>query len=399
MFRKLPEAAVVLYLRDVFESVWHVQDPLVEQDLLDSLRNYLKVQYCFSVSSGRAALTCILKALRMLSDKTDVIIPAYTCFSVPSAIVKAGLKVRLCDIKLETLDFDYEYLGGIDFRNVLALVTCNLFGLTCDYKSIQRIAHKERIFVIDDSAQALGNNLDGRMAGTFGDVGFFSLGKGKNITTFQGGIIVTHHSNIARLIRGQLAELPSPSLGERMAIFFKLLFYSIFLNPRLYWMVSKMPGVELGVSRFEPGFAIKKLSAFQAELGKRVLKRLDQYNHLRRRNASRLAEELRTFREITIPVNLLDDSVYPLRLPIIVSDPSLRERLYHALQQSGIAASKMYPTSLDRVHQLLPHLAQFQECPQARFVADRLLTLPTHPYVQDQDIANITRVIRGALKS
>ena len=74
-------------------------------------RDYFNVNNIFSVSSGKAALMLALSALKRLSpDKNEVIIPAYTCYSVPAAILKADLKIVLCDIDASTFDFDYNSL-------------------------------------------------------------------------------------------------------------------------------------------------------------------------------------------------------------------------------------------------------------------------------------------------
>ena len=72
------------------------------------------MKHCFLVSSGKAALTLILQALKELHpERNEVLIPAFTCYSVPSSIVRAGLKVKLCDISPDTLDFDYNQLEKI----------------------------------------------------------------------------------------------------------------------------------------------------------------------------------------------------------------------------------------------------------------------------------------------
>jgi dTDP-4-amino-4,6-dideoxygalactose transaminase len=73
-------------------------------------KEYFGTDHVFSVSSGKAALYLILIALMHLRNRAKVIIPAYTCYSVPSAVLKAGLKIVLCDIRTETMDFDYEAL-------------------------------------------------------------------------------------------------------------------------------------------------------------------------------------------------------------------------------------------------------------------------------------------------
>ena len=78
--------------------------------LENEIREYYGAKYVFTVSSGKAALFLILTGLKTVSKRRKVIIPAYTCYSVPSAIVKAGLDAIPCDMRPETLDYDFEKL-------------------------------------------------------------------------------------------------------------------------------------------------------------------------------------------------------------------------------------------------------------------------------------------------
>src|SRR6185312_678452 len=81
--------------------------------LVQELKGTYSANEVFLVSSGKAALTVILKALAASSRRRRVIVPAYTCFSVPAAIVRAGLEVVLCDVEPETLDFNFTELEGL----------------------------------------------------------------------------------------------------------------------------------------------------------------------------------------------------------------------------------------------------------------------------------------------
>ena len=106
--RTLPPAASPIYPRDILSGIKRGFSGKKELNRFESeLKEYFGVKHCFLVSSGKAALTLILQALKdMHPERNEVLIPAFTCYSVPSAIVRAGLKVRLCDIKPDTIDFD-----------------------------------------------------------------------------------------------------------------------------------------------------------------------------------------------------------------------------------------------------------------------------------------------------
>lgn len=97
--RRIPPATAPLFWKDLGHSLVGIFSGQRSHERLKAeVREYFGVRYVFLVSSGKAALTLILLALKAVSPKEEVLIPAYTCFSVPSSIVKAGLKVALCDI-------------------------------------------------------------------------------------------------------------------------------------------------------------------------------------------------------------------------------------------------------------------------------------------------------------
>src|SRR5262249_704901 len=162
----------------------------------------------FFVSSGRAALTMLLETMRADSDRREVVIPAYTCFSVASAVARAGLLIRVCDVDLKTLDFDLSALLRVGLRKAVCIVPSGLYGLPGDLAALERIARDAGAFVIDDAAQCLGATQAGRACGSFGDAGIYSLGRGKGLTTMGGGILVTHRADLASRIECAVRALP-----------------------------------------------------------------------------------------------------------------------------------------------------------------------------------------------
>lgn len=100
--------------------------------LVSELKAHYAVRAVFLVSSGKAALTVILKALSVASKRRRVIIPAYTCFSVPSAIVKAGLEVMPCDVDPNTLDFKWPSLRECSRRRPLCRVNPSVWPSQAD---------------------------------------------------------------------------------------------------------------------------------------------------------------------------------------------------------------------------------------------------------------------------
>ena len=113
-WRHIPPAAAPVLTADLAAAIAGATRPsntlrVFEEGFADALG----VSRAWGVSSGRAALTLALRALHDLSPRTSVVIPAFTCFSVPAAIVRAGLNVVGCDIDTATLDFDDQELARV----------------------------------------------------------------------------------------------------------------------------------------------------------------------------------------------------------------------------------------------------------------------------------------------
>lgn len=398
MVKSIAPSGSPIYLREILVALKGIlRSQLRPLEFRESIQRFLGVKYVFLISSGRAGFTIILKALSQLADKNrnTVVIPAYTCFSVPSAIVRTGLKIKLCDIDLKTLDFDYEELKRIDYSDVLCIVPSNLFGLPSDLKRICEVARDNNVFVVDDAAQAFGAKIEGKYCGTFGDVGFFSLGRGKNITTLGGGIIVTNSDKIASLIEKYLLELPGTRLLKDIGFFIKSLVYSVFLHPHLYWLPQKLPFLKLGLSEFNPNFKMGKFSRFPSALGVSQIEKLDRLNRQRRGTADLIMDRIKDNGDISYPLPIKNcDPVY-LRLPLILKNESLRSRVYNLLSNSGLGASTMYPKSIAEIPEIGKYLAgNVVNCPRANSLAERILTLPTHKYVREKDIDSMTKILK-----
>ncbi len=215
--RTLPPAAAPIGWKSLFYGISALFSGESERNRFsDELRNYFGKSHCFLVSSGKAALTLILSALKeQYPERDEVIIPAYTCYSVPSAIVRAGLKVKLCDTAADSFDFDFEQLQPmLASKKLLGVVPTHLFGLPADVKRLQGMINDSEVTVIEDAAQALGGEWQGEKLGTLGDVSFFSLGRGKAFSTVEGGIILTDCDELAVNLKRQVSTLPDYTYSE-----------------------------------------------------------------------------------------------------------------------------------------------------------------------------------------
>jgi perosamine synthetase len=362
-----------------------------------TLRAYIGDRHAFFVSSGRAALTLLLRAMPRGSHRAEVVIPAYTCYSVPSAVARAGLTIRLCDVDPKTLDLDLNALARIDLTRALCIVPSSLYGLPADLAGLEGIASRAGTSLVDDAAQCLGATHDARPCGTFGDAGFYSLGRGKGITTMGGGILVTRRDDLAGRIEQQLRARPRPTARQAVAAIAGSLIYAALLAPSRYWLVDRVPFLELGASRFEPAFPIARLSHYQRRLAVALLPMVELYNGVRRHHAERLRSGIDGTEGIEIPRAVPGAHPVYQRFPMLTRDRAHRAALLARLRAAGVAASASYPAAVGDIPGIGRHLASDQEaCPGARSIAARILTLPTHPGVAPGDVERMVAAVRGA---
>jgi perosamine synthetase len=397
MFYSLPPVGSKIYLRDILKSIkGSLTNPHVMEDFKEAIEKYFGVKHCLLINSGRAALTAILMALKQGDDQDEVIIPSYTCFSVPAAIVRAGLKIGLCDIELETLDFNYGQMKEIISERTLAIIPCHLFGLVCNMNRVIEIAKTKKVWVIEDAAQAMGAKLNGKYVGTMGDVGFFSLGRGKPMTTMGGGIIVTNDDHLAAKISSQLDFLIQNSKfkTQNFKLIVQNLVYSIFLNPRLYWIPELLPFLHLGETVYDPNFKIGSFTTFQAQEGLIALRRLEEENTLRYQKGKLYFKMLIERNRIISPKVLDSSSPIYLRYPIIFENGKRRDAVWQAPRGQCLGVKKMYPSSIRQIEGISSHITQAHDLqPSNDDIAGRLLTLPTHLRVSQSEILKIQREV------
>jgi perosamine synthetase len=394
LFRLVAPTGAPLPMRRILPAV--LRGSREHRGLEEVLRESLGIRNVFFVSSGRAAFAILLKAIQQCSARREVVIPAYTCFSVPSAVARTGLVIRLCDVDPKTLDLDVNALARIDLSRALCIVPSGLYGMPGDLIGLEEIARSFGTFLVDDAAQCLGAKRGERPCGSFGDAGFYSLGRGKGITTMGGGILLTHREDLARSIEREIGKLRRPTAWEVFAAVGSSLVYSGMLRPSRYWIVNRIPFLELGVSRFEPDFPIAKLSAYQRRLAMALLPLGDSYNQIRREHADQLQAGIEGVEGIEIPRPVEGASPVYLRFPILTRDETHRSHLLGRLRAAEISASISYPTSIEDIPGIRQYLAANQEpCPGARSIATRVLTLPTHPGVTPRDIERMVTIIRG----
>jgi perosamine synthetase len=360
----------------------------------EEIKSLVCAKYCYLFNSGRASLAVILQALSKITEKDEVVIPAYTCYSVAASAAKAGLRIRLVDIDPNTLDYNYDKLRAEDLSRVMAIVGCNLLGNISDWAKLKSISQKQGCFLIDDAAQSLGSLVDDSMSGMSGHAGIFSFGRGKNLSTEAGGAIVTSDKQIADSVEEINKTLPGPPAGSDWPIMAKIAVRNLVLNPRIYWFPAKLPFLEIGKTIFDPSFEIRKLSSAASCAGIVLIKNLEEFNVYRRRNAMRLAKALIRDKKYSIPGFDLSESNTYLRLPVVCADKRTRDKAIGNLRRLGISASTLYPSTIGQIPGIEKYLAGNNvDFPGAQIIVDRMLVLPTHPLVKEPDIDKMARCL------
>ena len=390
MLRHVAPAGAPIEVMDL--ARW-VRLGLSGSDAADSLRaaisSQFDVRHSFLTSTGRAGLTVLLKAMRRLvaADRDEVLVPSYTCYSVAASVVKAGLRPRIVDIELDSLDFRHDELEATNFEHVLAIVATNLYGLPNDMPALQRLARDRGVFLIDDAAQAMGASIGGRPSGSWGDAGLFSFDKGKNVSAIDGGVVVTNSEDVADAFRQELAGLSHQTSVASAVHIMKALLYSVMLRPTLYSVPASIPQLGLGKTVFTTDYPLALPDRTLVALALTMMQRLGDFTRHRVANATLLRERLAGLGCVhAITPRAGSHPVY-LRLPVLFDTAASRNGAIAALNAVGIGATGSYPASLADVPELRGSLAnRHVDAENGRHVASCIATLPTHPFVTATDI-------------
>ncbi|HEY5997810.1 MAG TPA: DegT/DnrJ/EryC1/StrS family aminotransferase [bacterium] len=345
--------------------------------------------HAFLTSSGKAALITALRALsRIAPERRQVVVPAYTCFSLPAAVARAGMIAVPVDVDPSTLDLDQEALRRAVSPATLCVIQVHLFGRPADTAAIGEVCREQEVFHIEDAAQALGTTHDGKMLGTRGDIGIFSFGRGKTVTCGAGGAVVTQSGRVGALLRDEVVHLRAPAWHHETAALVSVGLMALFIRPALYWFPASLPFLGLGETVYDTEFPIARLSGMRAGLLGRWRRNLERGNAARQENVAWYSQRVRC------AVASGDDAPL-LRFPVLLATAGQKDRALDASRRMGLGISGMYPAAIDELSQVRAALGRRVECAQARDIARRLVTLPTHQHVRPKDRERIV----GALCS
>jgi len=165
-----------------------------------AIADYVGVRHAVAVNSGTSALHLLVRALG-LKDGDEVITTPFSFIASTNCILFERARPVFVDIDPVTLCIDPERVAAAITPRTKAILAVDVFGHPADWAALERIADAHGIVLIEDSAEALGSEVEGRRCGSFGRAGVFGFYPNKQITTGEGGVLVTNDEPLAQVCR------------------------------------------------------------------------------------------------------------------------------------------------------------------------------------------------------
>ncbi len=331
--------------------------------------------------SGKEGLAALFAAWRT-PERDEVLLPAYTCWTVPAAAVRAGLRVRVADVDPLRMDYAAGALERVPGARLAAVVGAHLFARTVDVGSLARIA-RERFpgaRVIEDAAQAWPESASRDAAA---DATVLSFGRGKPLPLGGGGAVLAH-------VPWTSDPSGKPAGGAKALATF--LGTTLLGRPPWFGVLAALPFLGIGATEYDPHFGTRAFAAWQTRLGVALLARRASFVAARAAAATRLAHAVSGKPGWSVPAGIAERG--PLRLPLVADSRARRDAALVALRAAGVAASAMYPGTLRDIPALRPYLVDDAvDTPGARALADGLLTLPVYPGLDEAALALIESAV------
>lgn len=385
--KPLPAVPMPLSLSDLRRACRDARG--ARERLEDAIAAFQGAEAAFGLSSGRAALWLALRVLQGLRPERDrVIVPGYTCPTVGRAVLAAGLRGLCADIAPDTLNLDPAEVAALVDERVLAVVAPHMFGVPCDVAALRTICAEHGVWLIEDLAQCVGGRWQGKLVGSFGDLGFLSMGRSKNLRGYAGGVLWVNRSELVAPMRAAFEELPAAPGGGADRL--RQAAITVLSAPWAWAVTKRLPGVRVGAEdqSFDPHPS--RLADWQAGLGLISLERLDEYNERRRKLAERLRSELAGVAGLRCQAVPAEAEPTHVRFATILTEGDARRRdeLVRRLQAANIDARAFYSRPLGE-YEWFCAADGSRSCPSSHAAVDANLILPLHHAMTDQDLTSM----------
>ena len=189
------------YATDAATNGWYVDAGEYPRRFEEAFADYLDVKHAVSLPSCTSGLHLALVALGV-GPGDEVVVPDLTWIASAAPIQYVGATPVFADVDEKTWCLSAESVSACLTANTKAILPVDIYGGMPDYTALQRVADEHGLKIIEDSAEAIGSEFNGRKAGTLGDIGVFSFHGSKTFTTGEGGMFVTDNDDLhARVLR------------------------------------------------------------------------------------------------------------------------------------------------------------------------------------------------------
>ena len=354
---------------EVLRSGWLTMGP-VTQAFEQELAAFVGAKYAFAVNNATAGLHLACLAVGV-GEGDEVIVPSLTFVATANAVRYTGAKAVFADVESEDwLCVCPQSIEEKITERTKAIMVMHYAGFSCNMPDILRIAEKHNLAVIEDAAHAIGASLDGKALGTWGDVGVYSFFGNKNMTTAEGGMLVTDDDDLAEKLRILRSHGMTTLTWDR----FK-------------GHASTYDVVALGYNY--------RIDEIRSAIGREQLKKLPAGNARREYLVGRYHQ---AFQEKVPALGLpfvekrgvSSQHIFPVLLPESVDREAFRE----LMKQDGIQTSFHYPP----VHQFKIYRDEAETLWMTENVARRQVTLPLFPGMTDEQQDWVIESVVKALK-
>ena len=357
---------------EVLQSDWLTSGPKVGE-FECAFADFVGAKEAVAVSSGTAALHAAMFAFDIQSGD-EVLIPPITFSATANCVVYQGGKPVFVDVDAETLLLNPALLEEKITSKTRAIIAVDYAGQPCDYDALRSIAERHSLYLVADACHALGGKYKDRAVGTLADVSTFSLHPVKNMTTGEGGVITTNDSKLAEKMRRFRNHGINSDHRQRET------------HGTWYYEMTDL------------GFNYR-LTDFQCALGMSQLQRLPEWIARRQEIAGKYTSAFAEIPHVE-PLGVRDDvshayHLFVVRLKLEQLETN-RDEIFITLRSKGLPVN---------VHYIPVHLHPFYRkrfgngpglCPVAEAAYEKILSLPIHPNLSDE---NIDEVVETILKS
>lgn len=358
---------------DVLRSGWLTMGA-VTQAFEEEICAFTGTKHAFAVNNATAALHLACMALG-LGPGDEVIAPSLTFVATANAIKYTGAKVVFADIESEDwLCICPEAIKAAINEKTKAIMVMHYAGYACDMPEILRIAKEHNLYVIEDAAHAIGASLEGKALGAWGDIGCYSFFGNKNMTTAEGGMLVTDNDDLAAKVKILRSHGMTSLTWDRHQ-----------------GHASNYDVIALGYNY--------RIDEIRSAIGRQQLKKLSAANARRKEIVQRYRTILSSQApELSLPfgANRGESSyhLFPVLLPKMINRANFRE----ILKQEGVQTSFHYPP----VHHFEIYRDSIINSNQilwmTEHVASRQVTLPLFPQMSENQLDLVIASVVKALE-